>query len=199
MSVVVLFSGGADSATLLTSLRDFKPLALSFDYDQSHLIELDYASRFAIRLGVEHRMMTLPTFSGSALTGDKPMPEGHYTDPSMRATVVPNRNMVMLSIAASVAISRGWSEIAYAAHKDDRGTYPDCRPEFIEAMRTALAVCHYTPVTLLTPFSDMTKRQIVARGRALGVDYSQTWSCYAGGAEPCGKCGACSARSEACS
>ncbi|HTR56562.1 MAG TPA: 7-cyano-7-deazaguanine synthase QueC [Casimicrobiaceae bacterium] len=199
MKPLVLFSGGADSATLLLLLRSDSPLALSFDYGQKHRVELDYARRFARHHAIEHRVLPLPgaIFGASALLGDMPMPEGHYTEATMRDTVVPNRNMVMLALGASFALRLGRDTVAYAAHADDHGTYPDCRPAFIAAMREAFALCHYEPLRLLTPFSHLGKRDIVKIGRELGIDYSMTWSCYAGGSEPCGRCGACSARREA--
>jgi len=199
-SVVLLLSGGIDSTTLLHSLVDdgTSVYAVSFRYGQMHDKELEYAMRQA-RLHCEsNRIIDLPDiFAGSALTGDRPMPEGNYTDASMRQTVVPNRNMVFLSIAASIAIQRKAEAIAYAAHADDFGTYPDCRREFVEAMGAAIKVCDFAPPRLYVPFLDLRKRDIVALGRDLGIDYAQTWSCYAGGEEPCGKCGACSARNEA--
>lgn len=196
----MLLSGGLDSTTLLAHLIDagHDVVCLSFDYGQTHKRELDAAAHFANVYDVPHSIVRLPgLFSGSALTHDCEMPEGHYTDESMRATVVPNRNMVMLSIAGSVAIQNDSDAVAYAAHADDRGVYPDCQPAFIDAMRDALACCDWTPLTLLAPFADWSKREIYKEALRLGVDVSSTWSCYAGGEVPCGVCGACSARFEA--
>jgi 7-cyano-7-deazaguanine synthase len=196
--VIVLHSGGVDSSTLLLHARDLEwtPVALSFDYGQTHRVELEYAARFCEHHGIERQVVQMPgVFTKSALTGDLPIPSGHYTDESMKQTVVPNRNMVMLSIATAIAISRGVDSVAYAAHADDRSIYPDCREEFIEAMRSVMALCDYSRVRLWTPFAGMLKAEIIRRGRTLGIDYSMTWSCYAGGDTPCGTCGACSARS----
>jgi len=199
-SAVVLLSGGVDSTTLLHWLvsEGVKCFAISFGYGQMHRKELGYAAATATGVGIEHLIYDLPAvFGGSSLTGDKPMPEGHYTDTSMRQTVVPNRNMVFLAIATSVAIQRGVDAVAYAAHADDFGTYPDCRKSFVEAMERAIGECDYNSPRLDVPFLFMRKREIVALGRKLGIDYSSTWSCYAGGEQPCGVCGACSARNEA--
>jgi 7-cyano-7-deazaguanine synthase len=196
----MLLSGGLDSTTLLAHLIDagYDVACLSFDYGQTHRRELDAAAHFAHVYDAPHSILRLPgVFSGSALTHDAEMPEGHYTNESMRVTVVPNRNMVMLSIAASVAIQNGSDGVAYAAHADDRGTYLDCRPVFIAAMREALSLCHWEPPMLLAPFADWSKRDIYNEALRLGVDVGSTWSCYAGGDVPCGVCGACSARSEA--
>lgn len=196
----MLLSGGLDSTTLLAHLSagGMEVSCLSFDYGQTHRRELEAAAYFAGVYNAPHNIVRLPgIFSGSALTHDCEMPEGHYTDESMRATVVPNRNMVMLAIATSVAIQNGSAAVAYAAHADDRGVYPDCRPEFIAAMGEAMSLCDWAHPVLLAPFADWSKAQIAAEARRLGVDIERTWSCYAGGEVPCGKCGACSARAEA--
>jgi 7-cyano-7-deazaguanine synthase len=198
-SAVVLLSGGADSTTLLHELVDLDVscIALSFDYRQTHRKELRYAADTTKSLGVEFHLIDVgPVFRGSALTGDKKMPEGHYTDSGMRDTVVPNRNMVFISLGISVAIQRGFECIAISVHADDYGTYPDCRSPFIDAMCAAAAVCDYKPIRLWTPYLHYTKKQIISRGLAIGVDYSKTWSCYKGGEVPCGVCGSCSARNE---
>ena len=115
----------------------------------------------------------------------------------MKSTVVPNRNMIMLSLAAARAIAVGADGVAYAAHSGDHAIYPDCRPEFADAVAAALRICHYTPIELERPFVDMTKADIVRLGAELGVDFSKTWSCYKGGEKHCGKCGTCVERREA--
>jgi 7-cyano-7-deazaguanine synthase len=196
----MLLSGGLDSTTLLAYLTagGMEVSCLSFDYGQTHRRELEAAAYFAGVYNAPHNIVRLPgIFSGSALTHDAEMPEGHYTDESMRATVVPNRNMVMLAIATSVAIQNGSVAVAYAAHADDRGVYPDCRPAFIAAMGEAMSLCDWQHISLLAPFADWSKRDIYREALRLGVDVASTWSCYTGGAAPCGVCGACSARSEA--
>lgn len=199
-SCVVLLSGGLDSTVLLHDLvADMKNVhALSFFYWQRHQKEIQVARSFARELGVPWKTIDLPgdIFRG-ALMGDCAMPHGKYDDAQMSATVVPNRNMVMLSAAAAYAITHNLDAICYAAHADDNAVYPDCRPSFIGAMQNALELCHYTPIKLVAPFASLHKRDIVALGRELGVDLDRTWSCYEGGAEPCGKCGACDARARA--
>ena len=200
MSTVLLLSGGLDSVTLLARLRSqqIATYCMSFYYGQTHDRELDAAKYFARQYGCPHEVFDIGrAFWGSALTNDKPMPEGHYTDESMKQTVVPNRNMVMLSIAASRAISLSYKEVAYAAHSDDHGVYPDCRPEFVERVRSVFELCDWHKVGLFAPFLSWTKKEIATHARELGIEIDRTWSCYAGGDVPCGKCGACSARMEA--
>jgi 7-cyano-7-deazaguanine synthase len=196
----MLLSGGLDSTTLLAYLINMghEVTCLSFDYGQTHSRELDAASYFANVYKVPHSIVRLPgVFAGSSLTSDAEIPEGHYTDESMRATVVPNRNMVMLSIAGSMAIHYCSDAVAYAAHADDRGVYPDCRPAFISAMREAFTLCDWSLLKLLVPFENWSKRDIYNEAVRLGVDVEATWSCYKGAETPCGVCGACSARAEA--
>jgi 7-cyano-7-deazaguanine synthase len=126
-------------------------------------------------------------FAGSTLTER----EGRLAGPD---SVVPNRNMVLLSLATAWAITRGAGAVAYAAHASDHHVYPDCRPAFVEAMREALNRSHYTPVRLLTPFLGLMKSDVVRVGNRLGVPFGATWSCYTGGAKHCGSCGACKER-----
>jgi len=200
MKTLLIYSGGLDSTTLLHYLLDRKDevRCLSFDYDQKHKVELIYAKYWTDKFNVPHEIVSLAgIFAGSALTGDKPMPQGHYTDISMRQTVVPNRNMVMLAIAASKAIQSDCDAVAYAAHADDRGVYPDCRQEFVTAMDAVLGLCDWKKLSLITPFLGMTKKEVYKRALELGVRVDKTWSCYEGGETPCGRCGACSSRQEA--
>ena len=200
MKITMLLSGGLDSTTLLAHLINVghEVTCLSFDYGQTHRRELEAAKYFAFIYSATHTTISLPgIFTGSALTRNVEMPEGHYTDESMKLTVVPNRNMVMLSIAASVAIQNGSNAVAYAAHADDHGVYPDCRPAFIDAMAQALSLCDWKSLMLLAPFANWSKRQIYQEALRLGVNIDATWSCYKGGDVPCGVCGACSARFEA--
>lgn len=200
MKITMLLSGGLDSTTLLAHLINagHEVTCFSFDYGQTHRRELEAAKYFAFIYSATHTTISLPgIFTGSALTRNVEMPEGHYTDESMKLTVVPNRNMVMLSIAASVAIQNGSNAVAYAAHADDYGVYPDCRPAFIDAMAQALSLCDWKSLMLLAPFANWSKRQIYQEALRLGVNVDATWSCYKGGDVPCGVCGACSARFEA--
>ena len=194
-----------DSTTLLYHLLDGgdEVLALSFDYGQRHRKELGFAARTCERLGVEHRLVDLSGASellaGNALTSAAvAVPHGHYEDESMRLTVVPNRNMIMMAVAGGWAVARGCDRLAVAVHAGDHAVYPDCRPRFIADFAAALASGNYEQVAVHAPFIDWTKTDIVRLGLKLGIDYGRdTWSCYEGGAEPCGKCGTCIEREEA--
>lgn len=204
MRTVVIFSGGIDSTVLLYDLRaqGDEVLALSVDYGQRHRVELDHARRIAEALRAEWQLADLsaiaPLLAGSSQTsGDVPVPHGHYAEETMKQTVVPNRNMIMLAVAAGWAISRRADRIAYAAHTGDHTIYPDCRPEFARAMDHALGLADWRPITLHCPYITLTKAQIVARGAELGVDFAATWSCYEGGSLHCGRCGTCYERREA--
>jgi 7-cyano-7-deazaguanine synthase len=201
---ILILSGGMDSTTLLYYLlRDKNEVkCLSFDYGQRHKKELEYARRICGELKVEHRMVDLGNVSdllaGSSLTSPEiEVPEGHYAEESMKATVVPNRNMIMLSIAIGWAVSTKAHWVAYAAHSGDHSIYPDCRPEFKNAMATAAELCDWHQVSISTPFINMTKSDIVKVGASLGVPYEKTWSCYKGQERHCSKCGTCCERIEA--
>ena len=125
------------------------------------------------------------------------MPEGSYNEAGMKATVVPNRNMIMIAVAAARAISLGCDSVAYAAHGGDHAIYPDCRPDFVKALAEVLKICDYSPIRLEAPFLNFSKADIVLEGARLGVDFSKTWSCYKGGDIHCGKCGTCVERRQA--
>lgn len=201
--VVLLLSGGIDSTTLLYHLiaQHAQVFCILFDYGQRHRRELSSAIRIADHCNVSYVHMGLyalrDILGKSVLTGYGEVPEGHYKEGNMQATVVPNRNMIMLSIAAGYAINIDSSIIAYAAHAGDHAIYPDCRREFVNALSSVLRVAHYTPVELYTPFIDMPKHAIVARGLHLRVPYEDTWSCYVGSDVACGRCGTCVERLEA--
>jgi 7-cyano-7-deazaguanine synthase len=202
--VIVVLSGGLDSTVLMHHLRDRgdEVHALSIHYGQRHAKELEHAARAAKALGVTHEVADLSSLrrllAGSALTSpDVPVPEGHYEDESMKATVVPNRNMLLLSVAAGFAISRQAEGVAYGAHAGDHAIYPDCRPEFVSRMAEALMLVDWEPLQLFAPFVRMTKADIVREGARLRVPLGDTWSCYKGGAFHCGKCGTCVERKEA--
>lgn len=206
MKVVVIVSGGMDSAVLLENLvRDEGAecvKALSVNYGQRHMKELGYAQGHAENLGVEWRRAYLaplkPMLGGSSQTDSSiPVPEGHYAEDAMKQTVVPNRNMLMLSVAAAWAISSEFDAVAYGAHACDHAVYPGRREEFAQAMAAALALCDWRRIELLRPFSEITKADIVTLGAELGLDFAETWSCYKGGDRHCGRCGPCVARREA--
>jgi 7-cyano-7-deazaguanine synthase len=115
----------------------------------------------------------------------------------MKETVVPNRNMVMLSLAVSYAIGIGARKVYYGAHHAGYAIYPDCREEFVVAMKSAIALCDWSNVVLEAPYIEMDKGDILEKGIGLDVDYSLTWTCYEGRDKPCGGCGACVKRAEA--
>lgn len=201
---ILILSGGMDSATLLYKLlaEDFEVKALGFDYGQRHARELIHASEIAAKEGVEFHEIDLtsikPLLKGSSQTDPSvPVPHGHYAAENMKLTVVPNRNMIMLSIAAAFAMSEKAKWIAYAAHAGDHAIYPDCRPEFTDALVKALGLADWHTVGLLRPFIELTKGQIVELGERLAVPYHLTYSCYEGGEVHCGLCGTCTERKEA--
>jgi len=204
MHTVAIFSGGLDSTVLLHKLlaEGDHVLALSVDYGQRHRRELDNAYRIAAKLKVEWHLADLssirPLLAGSSQTSDDmPVPHGHYAAENMKQTVVPNRNMIMLSVAAGWAISRKADRVAYGAHAGDHTIYPDCRPEFTQALGHAIGLADWHQVELYCPFLGLNKGQIVQLGAKLGADFSQTWSCYEGGELHCGQCGTCVERREA--
>ena len=204
MKSLVVHSGGMDSTVLLYQLLQAgdEVKALSINYGQRHSRELDGARALCSELGVEHRVADLSGLSdllaGSALTSsDIEVPEGHYAEDNMKATVVPNRNMILLSVAAGWAISSKYDRIAYAAHSGDHAIYPDCRNEFAEALDGAIRLADWHEVSLYRPFVDMTKADIVSLGAKLGVPFEKTWSCYKGQDLHCGRCGTCVERREA--
>jgi 7-cyano-7-deazaguanine synthase len=125
------------------------------------------------------------------------VPHGHYAAESMKATVVPNRNMILLAVAIGRAVAVGAEAVAYAAHAGDHTIYPDCRPEFVDALAQAALLCDWRPIQILRPFVSWTKGAIVREGVRLGVPFELTWSCYEGEERPCGKCGTCVERAEA--
>jgi 7-cyano-7-deazaguanine synthase len=204
MRGVLILSGGVDSTTLLYKLlrEGYEVDALTFNYAQRHKKEIDCASAIARKLCVSHKVIDLSSLSSilgdSALLGGKEVPSCHYTEESAKKTVVPNRNMIMLSIAAGYAEAHEIPEIFYAAHKNDSTIYPDCRPEFVEALRPAIRLgTAWHPVELRAPFVDMTKAEIIKMGLDLGVAYEMTWSCYKGEDRPCRTCPTCIEREEA--
>src|SRR5262245_44813339 len=201
---VVLCSGGLDSTTLAHKLALTAPLLLlAFNYGQRHKKELDYVRRCAERLGADCKIVDLAhvgrLLTGSALTTDAPVPDGHYAEEAMRSTVVPNRNAIMLTIAFGVAAAVGARAVAAAFHGGDHFIYPDCRPQFVglfaEMQRAALD--GIGDIALETPFLHWSKADIVREGARLGVPFERTWSCYKGGIKHCGRCGTCVERREA--
>ncbi|KPP96855.1 7-cyano-7-deazaguanine synthase QueC [Marinobacter sp. HL-58] len=202
-TVVVIYSGGMDSFTLLhlARARGYRVHALSFDYGQRHVRELDCAQRVCAELAIPHKVIDIRALAGvmagSALTDDVAVPEGHYEEESMKATVVPNRNMILLSLATGYAVTAGAGAVWYGAHGGDHAIYPDCRPEFVEKMDAVCRVANYEPVGIEAPFMSYDKSDILAEGVKLGLDYSKTWTCYNGREKACGRCGSCVERLEA--
>ena len=204
MKALVLFSGGLDSTVLATQMkRDAEETRLlSINYGQRHAKELNHSQRVAKHLDLPHEILKLPQLGailcGSSLT-DKSLalPEGHYAEESMKSTVVPNRNMILLALAGGHALSLGFDTIAYAAHAGDHTIYPDCRPAFADAMDRAFGLADWNTLSLHRPFVDMTKSDLVSLGTELDAPLHLTWSCYAGNEIHCGKCGTCVERKEA--
>lgn len=199
---VIVVSGGMDSITLLYDKKEEIALAMTFDYGSKHNArEIAWAKVHCGRLGIRHIVIKLDFmqkyFTSSLLEGGDEIPEGHYADENMKSTVVPFRNGIMLSVAAGIAESNGLKKILIANHGGDHTIYPDCRPEFIGAMDRAIANGTYEDVRIDAPYTNITKADIAKIGKRLGIDYSETWSCYKGGERHCGKCGTCIERKEA--
>ena len=199
---VIVVSGGMDSITLLYDKKEEIALAVTFDYGSKHNArEIAWAKVHCGRLGIRHIVIKLDFmqkyFTSSLLEGGDEIPEGHYADENMKSTVVPFRNGIMLSVAAGIAESNGLKKILIANHGGDHTIYPDCRPEFIGAMDRAIANGTYEDVRIDAPYTNITIADIAKIGKRLGIDYSETWSCYKGGERHCGKCGTCIERKEA--
>ncbi|MCQ8882228.1 7-cyano-7-deazaguanine synthase QueC [Pseudoalteromonas shioyasakiensis] len=201
--VVVIYSGGMDSFTVLNKAlqQGHEVYALSFDYGQRHVKELKVAAQVCEKLGVSHKIVDISAINqligGSSLTDDIDVPEGHYEEESMKSTIVPNRNMILLSLAVGYAVSLKASKVYYGAHSGDHAIYPDCRPEFVQKMDDVCRIANYDAVEIFSPYLSNTKIDILTDGLKMGLDYSQTWTCYNGRDKACGKCGACQERLEA--
>lgn len=206
---VVLLSGGLDSAVALhlAKSQGFEVHALSFDYGQRHGRELESAKKVAAQAGAaSHQVVSLllSNWGGSSLT-DKAMEveNGDVDRTDIPATYVPARNMVFLSVAASLAEAVGAQDIFIGVSQVDYSGYVDCREEFIEAMQaainkgTVMGAAKGLPITVHAPFVHKTKSDEIRLGMELGVDFSLTWSCYRGGQKPCGTCDSCLLRAKA--
>ena len=202
MKALLIYSGGLDSTTLLYEYMDSIALAVSFDYGSKHNArEIAYAVENCKRLGIKHLVIPLgfigQYFKSDLLLSGGDIPEGSYADENMKSTVVPFRNGIMLAVAAGLAESYELDAIMLANHSGDHAIYPDCRPEFIDAFAAAVKAGTYNGVQVVSPYCNISKRDIALRGKAIGVDYSLTYSCYKGGEKHCGKCGTCVERKEA--
>lgn len=199
---VIIVSGGMDSVTLLYERREDIGLAISFNYGSNHNArEIPFARLHCERLGIRHITIDMDFmhqhFKSSLLEGADAIPEGHYESDNMKSTVVPFRNGIMLSIAIGIAESHGYKKVLMANHGGDHAIYPDCRPQFVDAMGRAAREGTYINVTVDAPYTNIDKAEIARRGAMLGIDYGETWSCYKGGDRHCGKCGTCVERKEA--
>lgn len=201
--VVVIYSGGMDSFTLLhRAIEDgYRVYALSFNYGQRHSKELHYAQKVCDELGLPHKVVDITAINqlllGSSLTDDIEVAEGHYEEESMKSTVVPNRNMIMLSLAVGYAVSIGAKAVYYGAHGGDHAIYPDCRPEFVKRMDAVSEIANYEAVAIRAPYLNSSKTQILSDGLRRGLNYGKTWTCYNGRERACGRCGSCTERLEA--
>ena len=199
---LLVLSGGLDSTTMLYDYADSIALAVTFLYGSNHnKREAAFAKYHCEMLGIEHIEINLAFmgkyFKSSLLEGAEAIPEGNYDEENMKSTVVPFRNGIMLSVAAGLAESRGLKKVMMANHSGDHSIYPDCRPEFAEAMGKAISLGTYAGLELVAPYTMFSKADITKRGAKLGIDYTKTYSCYKGGEIHCGVCGTCRERKEA--
>ena len=202
MKGLLIYSGGLDSTTLLYEYKDSIDLAVTFDYGSKHNAkEIACAKENCRRLGIKHLIIPLgfigQYFKSDLLQSGGEIPEGSYADENMKSTVVPFRNGIMLAVAAGLAESYGLDTVLLANHSGDHAIYPDCRPEFIDAFSAAVKAGTYEGIQVVSPYCNITTRDIALRGKALGLDYYLTYSCYKGGEKHCGKCGTCVERKEA--
>ncbi len=198
---IVLLSGGLDSTTLLYSLLP-NVKAIMFNYGQRHKKELEYGIGLSLELDIECEVADLRGINHlirkGSQSGDETPPPGHYAEETMKTTIVPNRNSIMLSIAVGWAVATDCREVFFAAHAGDHTIYPDCREEFIRAFDKTMQIANaWSPVAVRAPFVKMTKAEIVKYGDRIKVPFEKTWSCYVGGTVHCGKCGTCTERREA--
>ena len=199
---LIVLSGGMDSVTLLYEFQRDIALAVSFDYGSKHNArEIPFARLHCERLGIEHLVIPLSFigqyFHSALLVSGGTIPKGRYDEENMASTVVPFRNGIMLSIAAGLAESRGLRRVYIANHFGDHAIYPDCRSSFIRPMHEAIYEGTGNHVAIAAPYTDLTKAEIAAHGKSLGIDYAETWSCYEGDSLQCGTCGTCIERREA--
>ena len=200
--IIVVYSGGLDSFTLLNeAIRSGKDVsALSFDYGQKHNKELHFVEKFCAQESIDSKIVNVSSirelFQGSSLTDEIDIPKGHYEDDSMKSTVVPNRNMILISLALGYAVTKKAEEVWFGAHAGDHAIYPDCRPEFVEKMDAVARIANYSPIAIKAPYIAMSKTEILAIGLNMQLDYGLTWTCYEGKELACGSCGACHERLE---
>lgn len=202
MKGVLILSGGIDSVTLLYHLKrqGWDIDVLTFDYGSKHNArEIPYAKKHTE--GHTHRIISLSfindLFKSKLLQSGGPVPEAHQPQEELNKIVVPYRNGIMLSIAIGYAESIGAECVFIGSNADDRTGFPDCRWEFIQEQSLTAALGTFTRVTVRAPFNNMTKEEIVKLGYSLGINYDDTWTCYAGTERPCGVCASCVLREQA--
>ena len=199
---IIITSGGMDSTVLLYTQQERIKRAVLFNYGQKHLKELRYAQYHCKKLKVPTTIINisqifLHALKSNLLKTGGVIPNGHYADPVMKQTVVPFRNGIMLSFAIGIAESTNSEFVLIGAHSGDHTIYPDCRPDFIDALNRAAMLGTYKSIGIVAPFISLTKREIALLGKEQGVDFSKTWSCYKGLTKHCGVCGTCWERREA--
>ena len=200
---VVIYSGGMDSFTLLNKVvkEGNDVYALTFNYGQKQIKEVLVAQAVCKQLNVPHKLLDISPINqlmqSSSLIGNEEVPEGHYESESMKSTVVPNRNMILLSLAIGYAVDIKAAKVYYGAHSGDHAIYPDCRPEFVHKMNEVAGIANYEHVSIETPYLNYSKGEILTDGLNMGLTYENTWTCYNGREKACGKCGACVERLEA--
>ena len=202
--ITLIYSGGSDSYTLLQHAlnQNFSVDCITFSYGQKHIKEINFAKQNCNEYGLKHTLIDIgdpaSIFGSTSLVDvDNKIPHGSYKEESMKSTIVPNRNMIFISYAIAYSIAHDINEVWYGAHAGDHFIYPDCRPEFLASMDTAAGLCDPSPVSIKAPFINLNKGEIFKIGLGLGIDYSQTWTCYEGQEKACGKCGSCVERLEA--
>ena len=208
MKAVILLSGGLDSSTVLYLAKSegYDCYALSFDYQQRHRRELEAARTIAMAVGVAaHQVVSfdLRLWGGSALTDDRvELPQDRALaamSESIPVTYVPARNTIFLSFALAYAEAIGASRVYIGVNALDYSGYPDCRPDYIDAMRSVYTLGtkqgrEGDSIEIITPLIDLKKTEIIQLGDRLGVPWAQTWSCYSGDLVPCGVCDSCRLR-----
>jgi 7-cyano-7-deazaguanine synthase len=202
MNAIILYSGGMDSTVLLNEYKNDIRLAVSFNYGSKHNEkEITHAENNTKKLGISHIKIDISNvfryFQSDLLKSGGEIPLGHYADENMKKTIVPFRNGILLSIAAGIGESNNLDTILIANHFGDHAIYPDCRKSFINPMTEAISQGTMNNIKIFAPYTELTKRDIALIGKRLGVDFSQTYSCYKGGDIHCGECGTCVERKEA--
>lgn len=196
MTTYLSLSGGMDSTALASHLKKTTQdeiVGVSFNYNQRHKKELKSAAAVAKHLGIEHRTIDLPRLSSPALTGDTPVPHGHYAAETMVLTVVQGRNLLFLSTL--VTLTKPGDTIAIGVHNGDHAMYPDCRNEFIDPIKQGIEAAY--GINVIAPFVNISKADIANVGHNANAPFELSWSCYEGGDIHCGRCGTCVERAEA--